>query len=97
MIPKTHPRYKSLLLRDKVKNAFKEGYLAEEDSRINTLIPGFIAEEVAEVYPIACEYDDNKPENWNIRFMVPAMLKLIQDQNKEIETLKEQINNKVVS
>ena len=29
MIPKTHPRYKSLLLRDKVKNAFKEGYLAD--------------------------------------------------------------------
>lgn len=29
MIPKSHPRYKSLLLRDKVKNAFKEGYLAD--------------------------------------------------------------------
>ena len=29
MIPKTHPRYESLLLRDKVKNAFKEGYLAD--------------------------------------------------------------------
>ena len=29
MIPKNHPRYQSLLLRDKVKNAFKEGYLAD--------------------------------------------------------------------
>ena len=29
MIPKNHPRYESLLLRDKVKNAFKEGYLAD--------------------------------------------------------------------
>ena len=29
MIPKTHPRYESLLLRDKVKNAFKDGYLAD--------------------------------------------------------------------
>lgn len=29
MIPKTHPRYESLLLRDKIKNAFKEGYLAD--------------------------------------------------------------------
>ncbi len=29
MIPKNHPRYKSLLLRDKVKNAFKDGYLAD--------------------------------------------------------------------
>lgn len=29
MIPKNHPRYESLLLRDKVKKAFKEGYLAD--------------------------------------------------------------------
>jgi 4-phosphopantoate--beta-alanine ligase len=29
MIPKNHPRYQSLLLRDKIKNAFKEGYLAD--------------------------------------------------------------------
>jgi hypothetical protein len=76
---------------------FKEGYLVEEDPRINTFVPGFIAEEVAEIYPIACEYDNGEPENWNIRFMVPAMLKLIQDQKKEIEALKEQINNKAVN
>lgn len=76
---------------------YKEGYLAEEDPRIDTFVPGFIAEEVAEVYPIACEYNGDDPENWNIRFIVPAMLKLIQDQKKEIEALKEQINNKVVN
>ena len=29
MIPKNHPRYESLLLRDKVKNAFLDGYLAD--------------------------------------------------------------------
>lgn len=29
MIPKTHPRYESLLLRHKVKTAFQEGYLAD--------------------------------------------------------------------
>ena len=29
MIPKNHPRYESLVLRDKIKNAFKEGYLAD--------------------------------------------------------------------
>ena len=76
---------------------FKEGYLADEDSCVDTLIPGFIAEEVAEVYPIACEYDGDNPENWNIRFIVPAMLKLIQDQNKKIKALEEQINNKAVN
>ena len=76
---------------------FKEGYLSEDDACVDTLVPGFIAEEVAEIYPIACEYDGDKPENWNIRFIVPAMLKMIQDQKKEIDTLKEQIKNKVVN
>jgi 4-phosphopantoate--beta-alanine ligase len=29
MIPKNHPRYKALILREKIKKAYKEGYLAE--------------------------------------------------------------------
>lgn len=29
MIPKNHPRFESLILREKIKNAFKEGYLAD--------------------------------------------------------------------
>ncbi|MBZ9570890.1 phosphopantothenate/pantothenate synthetase [Methanobrevibacter sp. TMH8] len=29
MIPKNHPRYESLVLREKIKNAYKEGYLAD--------------------------------------------------------------------
>jgi len=29
MIPKNHPRYESLILREKIKKAHKEGYLAE--------------------------------------------------------------------
>ena len=31
MIPKSHPRYESLVLRDKIVKAQKEGYLAESD------------------------------------------------------------------
>lgn len=29
MIPKNHPRYESLILRERIKNAHKEGYLAD--------------------------------------------------------------------
>ncbi len=29
MIPKSHPRYESLVLRDKIVKAQKEGYLAD--------------------------------------------------------------------
>jgi hypothetical protein len=72
---------------------FKDGYITSDDQRYDMLVPGFLAEEVAEVYPIACEYDGDKPEDWNIRFIVPAMLKLIQDQKKEIDALRAEINN----
>jgi hypothetical protein len=59
---------------------------------------GFIAEEVNAAYSAATEYtEDGQIENWNIRVLFPALLKIVQDQQKEIDALKEQINNKVVS
>lgn len=68
---------------------YREGYLSDEDRLVDVSLPGFIAEEVDEFYPIACEYDESdRPENWNIRIMVPPMLKLIQEQHEEIELLK---------
>lgn len=73
---------------------YKDGYLSENDPCINILVPGFIAEEVKDIYPIACEYNDNgDPENWNAKFIIPPMLKLIQDQHKEIELLKLKTEN----
>ena len=53
---------------------------------------GLIAEEVAEAYPVAAEYnEDGQVEMWNIKVMVPAMLKIIQDQQKEINELKAKV------
>ena len=53
---------------------------------------GFVIENLNEKYPIAVdkadEYDP-KTWNWNSAYMIPAMLKLIQEQHKEIEELKE--------
>jgi hypothetical protein len=55
---------------------------------------GCIAEEVARAYPAAAEYnEDGQVEMWNIKVIVPAMLKILQDQQKEIQSLKEQLNN----
>jgi len=71
---------------------YKENYLPSEDKRFNMDVPGFIAEEVYNYYPIAAELNENnKPEDWNIRYMVPPMLALIQEQHKEIEQLKSEI------
>jgi hypothetical protein len=67
---------------------YREDYLSESDSRFGTLIPGFIAEEVDAVYPIAADYEDGDVESWNDRMIVPAMLALIQDLYKEVQALK---------
>lgn len=53
---------------------------------------GFIAEEVDEFYPRAAIYRDNELASWSERNLIPAMLKLIQDQKKMIDNLTERIN-----
>jgi hypothetical protein len=52
------------------------------------MIPGFIAEELDEVYPIATDYDENGPVSWNDRLLIPALVKLVQDLNKRIKLLE---------
>jgi hypothetical protein len=66
---------------------YKEGELPEIDDRYQQLIPGFIAEEVDAIYPIATDYVDG-PESWNDRMIVPALLSLVQDLYKRIEKLE---------
>lgn len=54
---------------------------------------GMIAEEVAQAYPAAAEYnEDGQVEMWNIKTIVPAMLKIIQDQQKAINELKQKVD-----
>jgi len=68
-------------------------YLEEEDQRYNTPIPGFIAEDVAMIYPIAADISTKtgQASDWNVRYIVPPMLKLIQEQNDRITALEEEI------
>ena len=52
-------------------------------------LPGFIAEDVEEIYPAAAIHDhEGTIQNWDVRRIVPGMLKLIQEQHEEIEDLK---------
>ena len=66
---------------------FKDGYLPETDDRFGVLVPGFIAEEMDEIYPAATDYADGV-ETWNDRMIIPAMLALIQDQQARIKALE---------
>jgi len=68
--------------------SYKTDYLDATDDRAGMLIPGFIAEEVAEIYPIAADKDKGMIESWNDRIMVPSMLALIQDLHTRVETLE---------
>ena len=71
---------------------FNNDYLNKEDKRFDTLVPGFVAEEVAEHYPIAAEMGEGgEVDDWNIRMLIPPMLKLIQDQDAKIKDLENRL------
>jgi hypothetical protein len=66
---------------------YKDGHIPATDDRANLMLPGFIAEEVDSIYPVAADYE-NGVETWNSFYIVPAMLALIQDQENRIKTLE---------
>lgn len=69
---------------------YRDGYLKENDRLVGKPIPGFYAENVRMLYPDGVRYDnDGYAEDWNERTMIPAMLKLIQEQHKQIDALRE--------
>ncbi len=77
---------------DIVSYKYKDNYLYHSDERYGKDMIGLIAEDVYEKYPTACNLDgEGKPEMWNIHILFPAALKLIQEQHKELEKLKERI------
>lgn len=67
---------------------YKTDYLDSADDRAGLILPGFIAEEVAAIYPIAADKVEGVVESWNDRFVVPGMLALIQDLHKRITILE---------
>lgn len=66
-------------------------YISEKDQRYNVDIPGFIAEELLEHYPIAVEIIDGQVEDWNHRMIIPPMLDLIQKLHRRITELEGRI------
>jgi len=67
-------------------------YLPSTDNRFNTEVYGLIAEEVADVIPVAADYDEGKPSDWNFRILVPILIKAIQEQQKQIQELSDKID-----
>lgn len=68
---------------------FKDGI---KGSGIDGVQIGFIADEVAHVFPnAALRNKDGEPSNWTERTLIPAMLKLIQEQKKTIDDLTSRV------
>ena len=70
---------------------YKDSYLSPGDQRFGKDIIGFLAEDVNEIYPIACNLKNGEPEVPEYNMLIAPMLKLIQEQHEEIETLKRRL------
>jgi hypothetical protein len=64
----------------------------EEDPRYGANLIGFISEQVKECYPIAVDVnEEGECEAWNHQYLIPPMLKLIQEQHEQIDSLTKRI------
>lgn len=75
-----------------VQFKYNDDYLEENDQRYGVDCIGFIAEQVNDVYPIAADRETGEPRNWEMRYIIPPMLALIQQQKKKIDELESRIN-----
>lgn len=68
---------------------YKEGYLQKNDALYGKAVPGFYAEDVSRLFSECAVYDEKgRPEDWNYRMLIPAMMKLIQNLYKEVREKK---------
>lgn len=74
-----------------IQYKYNDDFLSDDDPNRGKDLVGFIVEDLDKVYPCAVQKEDEKDSTtwtWSPYRIIPAMLKLIQDQHKEIEKLK---------
>jgi hypothetical protein len=68
---------------------YRDDYLDLEDERSGVLVPGFIAEELDAIYPVAVDHDSQgRASRWSSDFILPGLLALIQEQEARITSLE---------
>ena len=71
---------------------YNSDVLEDGDDLKDKTVIGFMADEVASIYPRACACDsDGTPTSWNPNIIIPAMLALIKDHRKQIDELSRKI------
>lgn len=72
---------------------YKEGILDDDNEDCHRTIPGFYAELVDKYFPEAVVHDGKgRVEDWDVRKLVPAMLKLIQLQKEQLDRQEERLS-----
>ena len=67
---------------------YNPGY-CYDDPEGKVLQIGFIAEDIDEIFPMACTYDDiGQPEAWNVNKLLPPILEVVKENDRRIEELE---------
>lgn len=77
-----------------IQYKYNDDFLSDDDPNRGKDLIGFIVEDLDEVYPAAVSKDDpeeSKTWTWSPIRMIPAMLQLIQDQKKQIDSLEDRL------
>lgn len=77
-----------------IQYKYNDDFLSEDDPNRGKDLIGFIVEDLDEIYPAAVSKEDpeeSKTWTWSPIRMIPGMLQLIQDQKKEIDSLRERL------
>ena len=75
-----------------VQFEYNEGHPLQYADMKGQILPGFIAEDIAEIYPAAVIYGkDGKIESWDERRIIPGLLALVQEQKAIIDALTKRI------
>lgn len=72
---------------------YKEGIVDLDDEDKGKIEPGFYAELIKKYFPSAVVYNDKgQVHDWDVRKLVPAMLKLIQLQKEQLDRQEERLS-----
>lgn len=72
---------------------YKEGILDDDNEDCHRTIPGFYAELVDKYFPEAVVHDEKgRVDDWDVRKLVPAMLKLSQLQKEQLDRQEERLS-----
>ncbi len=73
---------------------YRENHLSKDDQRYGQDLYGFIIEDLIQYYPTAVDVSkDGTLYDWNEKFIIPPMLKLIQEQHEQLEAQKSEIDS----